>query len=205
MSTQTISDEVRTSPVGRIARTATEIAQPPLVLSVLLVLASILQNPVLPFVMTGIIAALTICLVPFAVVVVMARRGRLTDHHVGDKRQRRGVMLWTLGSALVGAGLLTLMDTPRPLWGLIGGIFAGIVTLIVISPVWKVSGHAMTLGGATVTSLLMFGWAGLPVLIAAPLVCWSRVYLKDHSAAQVIVGFLVGAVAFGISYTLIAA
>lgn len=204
MSTQMINKSRESSALGRVARVATEVAQPPLVLSVLLVLASILENPVLPYVSTGLVAALSICLIPFAVVVVMARRGRLTDHHVGDKRQRRGVMLWTLGSAIVGAGLLTLMDTPRPLWGLIGGIFAGILTLIVISPVWKVSGHAMTLGGATVTSLLMFGWAGLPVLVAAPLVCWSRVYLKDHSAAQVIVGFLVGAVAFGISYTLIA-
>lgn len=204
MSTPVISSKASASPLGRIARTATEIAQPPLVLSVLLVLASVLNDPVVPYAITGIIAALTICLIPFAMVVVMARRGRLTDHHVGDKRQRRGVMLWTLGSALIGAGLLTLMETPRPLWGLIGGIFAGIIALIVISPVWKVSGHAMALGGATVTSLLMFGWGGLPVLVAAPLVCWSRVYLKDHSAAQVVVGFLVGAIAFSISYTLIA-
>lgn len=204
MTVETVRNEAKASPLGRVARTATEVAQPPLVLSVLLVLASILENPVLPYVATGVVASLTICLIPFTVVVLMARRGRLTDHHVGDKRQRRGVMLWTLGSALVGAGLLAFMDTPLPLWGLIGGIFAGIVTLIVISPMWKVSGHAMTLGGATVTSLLMFGWAGLPVLIAAPLVCWSRVYLKDHSASQVIVGFLVGAVAFGIFYTLIA-
>lgn len=203
MSAQAVSKKVPTSPLGRVARAATEIAQPPLVLSVLLVLASILDNSVLPYILTGLVAALSICLIPFAVVLLMARRGRLSDHHVGDKRQRRGVMLWTLGSALVGAGVLTFMNTPKPLWGVIGGIFAGIIALIVMSPVWKVSGHAMTLGGAAATSLLMFGWAGLPVVIAAPLVCWSRVYLGDHSAAQVVVGFLIGATAFSASYVLI--
>lgn len=204
MSMQATTNEAAASIVGRVARTATEVAQPPLVLSVLLVLASILENPVLANISAGAVAALFICLIPFGRVVVLARRGRLTDHHVGDKNQRRGVMLWTLGSATLGAALLALMNTPSAVWGLVGGIFAGIIALIVISPIWKVSGHAMTLGGATVTSLLMFGWAGLPVLIAAPLVCWSRVYLKDHSAAQVVVGFLLGAVTFGVSYRLIA-
>ena len=202
MSTQ-ISSDNKILHTGRVARLATEIAQPPLVLSVLLVLASALEGWTLANVTSGVIAASFICLIPFSVVVTMARRGLLTDHHVGDKSQRRTVMLWTLLSALSGTALLIFIDTPRPLWGLIGGIFAGIITLIVISPIWKVSGHAMTLGGATVTSLLMFGWAGTPVLVAAPLVCWSRVYLKDHSAAQVIVGFVVGAVSFGLSYKLI--
>ncbi|WP_461165370.1 phosphatase PAP2 family protein [Arthrobacter sp. R4-81] len=95
------------------------------------------------------------------------------------------------------------MGTPKPVWGLIGGILCGIVALIVISPIWKLSGHALTLGGATVSAVLMFGWLGLPFVVAAPLVCWSRVYLRDHSALQVIVGFMTGIVAFGASYTLI--
>jgi membrane-associated phospholipid phosphatase len=54
-----------------------------------------------------------------------------------------------------------------------------------------------------VSAVLMFGWLGLPFVVAAPLVCWSRVYLRDHSASQVIAGFVTGVVAFGASYTLI--
>ncbi len=189
--------------MGRLARTATEIAQPPLVLSLLLILASLLSDQRLTSIWSGVIAAVFICLAPFAAVLLLAKRGQLTDHHVGDKRQRRPVMLWTLGSALLGCGILVLVGAPRPVWGLIGGILCGIVALILVSPVWKISGHAMTLGGATVSAVLMFGWLGLPFVVATPLVCWSRVYLRDHSARQVIVGFITGVVAFGASYTLI--
>ena len=202
-ATTTLTAKRSSTAVGRLARTATEIAQPPLVLSLLLILASLLGDLWLVSIWSGVIAALFICLVPFAAVLILARRGQLTDHHVGDKKQRRPVMLWTLGSALLGCAILSVLGAPQPVWGLIGGILCGIVALIVISPIWKLSGHALTLGGATVSAVLMFGWLGLPFVVAAPLVCWSRVYLRDHSAPQVIVGFITGIVVFGASYTFI--
>jgi hypothetical protein len=202
-ATTTLTAERSSTAVGRLARTATEIAQPPLVLSLLLILASLLGDQWSVSIWSGVIAALFICLVPFAVVLVLARRGQLTDHHVGDKKQRRPVMLWTLGSALLGCAILSVIGAPQPVWGLVGGILCGIVALILISPIWKLSGHALTLGGATVSAVLMFGWLGLPFVVAAPLVCWSRVYLRDHSAPQVIAGFITGIVAFGASYTFI--
>lgn len=202
-ATTTLAAERSSTAIGRLARTATEIAQPPLVLSLLLVLASALGEPWHVSMWSGVIAALSICLVPFAVVLLLAKRGQLTDHHVGDKKQRRPVMLWTLGSSLLGCAVLSVTGAPQPVWGLIGGILCGILSLILISPVWKISGHAMTLGGATVSALLMFGWLGIPFAVAAPLVCWSRVYLREHSAPQVLAGFLTGIVAFGASYTLI--
>ncbi|WP_211880062.1 phosphatase PAP2 family protein [Pseudarthrobacter albicanus] len=202
-ATTTLTAERSSTAVGRLARTATEIAQPPLVLSLLLILASLLGDQWLVSIWSGVIAALFICLVPFAAVLVLAKRGRLTDHHVGDKKQRRPVMLWTLGSSLLGCGILAVVGAPPSVWGLIGGILCGIVALILISPIWKLSGHALTLGGATVSAVLMFGWLGLPFVVAAPLVCWSRVYLRDHSAPQVIVGFITGIVVFGASYTFI--
>ena len=199
----TLTAERSSTAVGRVARSATEVAQPPLVLSFLLILASLLDDRWMVSIWSGIVAALFICLVPFAVVLLLAKRGQLTDHHVGDKKQRRPVMLWTLGSALVGCAILSVIGAPQPVWGLIGGILCGIVALILVSPIWKISGHAMPLGGATVSAVLMFGWLGLPFVVAAPLVCWSRVYLRDHSARQVIAGFITGVVAFGASYTLI--
>jgi membrane-associated phospholipid phosphatase len=198
-----LTEERGSTAVGRLARTATEIAQPPLVLSLLLVLASLLNEGWRVSIWSGVIAALSICLVPFAVVLLLAKKGQLTDHHVGDRKQRRPVMLCTLASALLGCGILGFMGAPAPVWGLIGGILCGILALILVSPVWKISGHAMTLGGATVSSWLMFGWLGLPFFAAAPLVCWSRVYLGDHSAPQVIAGFVTGMIAFGASYILI--
>lgn len=194
---------VTPSMIQRLARISTEVAQPPLVLSLLLVLAAVRDGGGVTALLPGLVAAVTICLAPLLVVVILARRGKLTDHHVGDKKQRRPVMLWTLASALVGCGILTLINTPVTVWALIAGILGGILALIIVSPFWKVSGHAMTLGGATVSSAMLFGVWSIPFVIAAPLVCWSRVYLKDHTLSQVITGFLTGLVVFGSACVLI--
>lgn len=183
--------------VQRAARIATEVAQPPLVLSLLLLLTAIRYGSGPWGFIPGLVASTTICLAPMLVVVILARQGKLTDHHVGDRKQRRPVMLWTLVSALVGCVFLTLIHTPIAVWAVIAGILSGILALIIVSPFWKVSGHAMTLGGATVSSMLLFGAWSIPFVIAAPLVCWSRVYLKDHTLNQVVAGFVVGAIMFG--------
>lgn len=203
MATDTQFAVVTPSVIQRIARISTEVAQPPLVLSLLLVLASVRGGGGVAALIPGLVAAVTICLAPLLVVVILARRGTLTDHHVGDKKQRRPVMLWTLASALVGCGILTLIDTPLTVWALIAGILGGILALIIVSPFWKVSGHAMTLGGATISSAILFGVWSIPFVIAAPLVCWSRVYLKDHTLSQVLAGFVTGLVVFGSACVLI--
>lgn len=203
MVTDTQFAVVTPSVMQRVARISTEVAQPPLVLSLLLVLAAVRDGGGVAALIPGLVAAVTICLAPLLVVVILARRGKLTDHHVGDKKQRRPVMLWTLASALVGCGILTLINTPVTVWALIAGILGGILALIIVSPFWKVSGHAMTLGGATISSAMLFGVWSIPFVIAAPLVCWSRVYLKDHTLSQVLAGFVTGLVVFGSACVLI--
>jgi len=203
VATDTQFAVVTPSVMQRVARISTEVAQPPLVLSLLLVLAAVRDGGGVAALLPGLVAAGTICLAPLLVVVILARRGKLTDHHVGDKKQRRPVMLWTLASALVGCGILTLINTPVTVWALIAGILGGILALIIVSPFWKVSGHAMTLGGATISSAMLFGVWSIPFVIAAPLVCWSRVYLKDHTLSQVLAGFVTGLVVFGSACALI--
>jgi membrane-associated phospholipid phosphatase len=203
VATDTQVAVVTPSVIQRVARISTEVAQPPLVLSLLLVLAAVRDGGGFAALIPGLVAAVTICLAPLLVVVILARRGKLTDHHVGDKKQRRPVMLWTLGSALVGCEILTLINTPVTVWALIAGILGGILALIIVSPFWKVSGHAMTLGGATISSAMLFGVWSIPFVIAAPLVCWSRVYLKDHTLSQVLAGFVTGLVVFGSACALI--
>lgn len=203
MASDTQFAVVTPSMIHRVARISTEVAQPPLVLSLLLVLAALRDGGGVTAVLPGLVAAVTICLAPLLVVVILARRGKLTDHHVGDKKQRRPVMLSTLASALLGCGILTLINTPVTVWALIAGILGGILALIIVSPFWKVSGHAMTLGGATISSAMLFGVWSIPFVIAAPLVCWSRVYLKDHTLSQVLAGFVTGLVVFGSACVLI--
>ena len=57
--------------------------------------------------------------------------------------------------------------------------------------------HTAVAAGALVILVLVYGW---PLVVTAPLVAavgWSRVALKDHTVAQVVVGALVGAAVAG--------
>jgi Na+/melibiose symporter-like transporter len=184
----------------RLARIATEVAQPPIVLPVLLIWASLYGQGWPGSIGAGVIASVFICIAPFCVVIVLARHGRLSDHHVGEKKQRRPVMLWTLASSVTGCALLLVMGAPKPVWGVIFGILGGIITLIIVSPFWKLSGHATTLGGSTAIAFHLAGWWALAFAVVGMLVCWSRVYLKDHSKLQVVTGYITGFVVFWFAY-----
>ena len=87
----------------KIAVAFSEAFQPPLVLSALFVtMPSLVQGAGLAGVLWGFLGACAICLIPFAVVIVLARRGVLSDHHVSDKRERAPIMAATFALAAGG-------------------------------------------------------------------------------------------------------
>jgi len=73
-------------------------------------------------------------------------------------------------------------------------VVAGVVVLAVVSPFWKISGHAAAMSSAAVISVLVLGPAWLPLLLLVPAVGWSRVVLRAHTVAQVVAGSLFGGV-----------
>lgn len=75
----------------------------------------------------------------------------------------------------------------QSVWLLFLVIWAG---FLVITLFWKISGHTTT---TTLAALLFVRWFGLswwPLFLAIPLVGWSRVARKNHTAAQVVGGAL---------------
>ena len=98
------------------ARWATEVFQPPLVLAVLLVVLPWGANPSVGSLVWGVSAALVTCGVPLSVVLLLVRRGALTDHHVSEKRHRRPVMVGTIVVLTVSWGLIGLLFIPVALF-----------------------------------------------------------------------------------------
>ncbi|MEK8108751.1 hypothetical protein NKG94_35250 [Micromonospora sp. M12] len=64
----------------------------------------------------GLIATLFVTGLPFAYIVSGVRRGRLTDHHVGRREQRRAPLLVGLGSVAGGLALLAVLGGPGRCW-----------------------------------------------------------------------------------------
>jgi membrane-associated phospholipid phosphatase len=177
---------------NRAARWITEAFQPPVVVSVQL-LVSPLTQPGFPGTMAyGALAALFVCVVPLMLLLVLVRLGKVTDHHVSDRRQRAPVLLMALGSIVAGLLVLEAVGAPKSVVAMVLAVVGGVVVLAGVSPFWKISGHAAAISSSAVIAVLMLGPAWLPLLLLIPAVAWSRVVLRAHTSAQVVAGALFG-------------
>ncbi|MEW2384100.1 phosphatase PAP2 family protein [Micromonospora sp. NPDC047707] len=148
----------------------------------------------------GLLATVFVSGIPFAYIVGGVRRGRLTDHHVGVREQRRVPLLFGLGSVAAGLALLAVLGAPRPVLGLAAAGLVGLVVAAAVSHWWKMSIHSAVAAGTVVVLVLTFG---ARLLVAAPLLAlvgWSRVRLRDHTVPQVVAGGAFGALVAGLVY-----
>ncbi|MCW2134313.1 phosphatidic acid phosphatase [Arthrobacter sp. VKM Ac-2550] len=182
--------------IHRIARVITEIFAPAVLVTLVLVTS--------PFTLPEVtaaqaaVAAFFVTLLPFSVVVLMARRGKLSDIHIGTRTQRAPILAGTAVSIGVGLWLLTLMQAPRALHSLVYAVLLGLVASLLINLVWKVSVHAAVagiLGAMLASATLPLGllWAAIPLAVG-----WSRVQLLAHTWPQVVVGWLLGLAIFAV-------
>ncbi|WP_308012478.1 phosphatase PAP2 family protein [Arthrobacter sp. M4] len=175
-----------------LAKVVTELFQPPAVVTVLLLLSPAVEPGMPGTMLYGALAALFVCVLPLAYVLVLVRLGKLSDHHVSERARRAPIMLAALVSVLLGLGVLGLTGAPLSVAIMVLAIIVGIVVVGVVSLYWKISGHASVISSAAVILTLIFGPTCLLLLPLVPLVAWSRVTLGAHTLAQVIVGCLFG-------------
>lgn len=184
--------QLLSGPWRTVARVLTEVFQPPIVVTALLLISPAIE-PGFPGTMGfGLLGALFVCILPLAYVLVLIKLGRVTDHHVSDRRQRPALLLLALISVLAGLVVLQVIKGPVSVSLMIIALIGGIAVLAVVSAFWKMSGHASAIAAAAVIVVLMFGPAWLPLLVIVLAVGWSRVVLRAHTLAQVVAGSLFG-------------
>jgi membrane-associated phospholipid phosphatase len=185
--------------IHRIARVITEVFAPAVLVTLVLVTS--------PFTLPEVtaaqaaVAAFFVTLLPFSVVVLLTRRGKLSDIHIGTRTQRAPILAGTAVSIGIGLWVLTLMHAPPALHSLIYAVLLGLVISLLVNLVWKVSVHAAVAAIlaamlASVTLPLGILWAAIPLAVA-----WSRVQLLAHTWPQVIVGWVLGLVIFAVYIT----
>ncbi|MDQ0840614.1 MULTISPECIES: hypothetical protein [unclassified Streptomyces] len=176
-----------------LARTVTDVLQPRNVLLLGMLgigLAAAGSWTGLPW---GLLGALCAGIVPAAYIERERRRGTWGDRHVVDRRQRAPIFFVILGSIGVGALVMVLGDAPVGILVAMTALWAMTVVLLAVNTVWKISVDSAV--ASAVTALLAAihspWWTAGYVLVAA--VCWSRVALGYHSAAQTAAGAGLGA------------
>jgi hypothetical protein len=103
-------------------------------------------------------------------------------------------MAIALASVVVGLLVPRLLDAPRDLFALLTSMVAGVAVALAVTSFWRISIHAASAAGTVAClAILVSSWW----LLLAPLVVltgWARVEIRDHTAGQVFVGAVVGAV-----------
>lgn len=190
-----VTTEVRRPARGkaRAARVLTEVFTPVvLVFAILLTVAIHETGDVVRGAGLGLLTAFFAGGLPYGIVLLAVRRGRVGDHHVTRREQRPLLLAMTLVSVTVGLDLAAWLDAPRALFALVAAMVAGAGVALAITLFWKISIHISCAAGAVAVLVIVLGpWA----LLAAPLVAavaWSRVVLREHTTTQVTAGAVVG-------------
>ncbi|MEV4479993.1 phosphatase PAP2 family protein [Micromonospora coxensis] len=187
-------------PATRLARLVTELTAPAVLVSVLTLVVGWQAARGARGLAWGLLATLFASGIPFAYILGGVRRGRLTDHHVGVREQRRVPLLFGLASAAAGLALLAALGAPRPVVALVAAGVVGLVVAVAVSHWWKMSIHTAVASGAVVVLALTFGPRLLAVAALPVLAGWSRVRLRAHTVPQVVVGGIVGAAVAGLVF-----
>lgn len=138
----------------------------------------------------ALIALFFLSIGPLIYVVIGVRRGRLSDFELSRRSERAGPFLFGIISTSVGLLVLALLHAPRDLQTALLLTAITAVILMVTTLWWKISLHASTMAGAATVLTVLYGIALLPSFLLLVLVSWSRVVLRRHTVAQVVVGSL---------------
>lgn len=141
----------------------------------------------------GLPAALFAAVLPFGYIVRQVRRGRLTDHHIEVREQRRVPLVFGVASVLTGLALLVGLGAPRELLALLAAGAVGLAVCALVTHWWKLSIHSAVAGGSVVVLATVYGPPLLATVLVLGAIGWARVRLAAHTPAQVVVGALVGA------------
>jgi membrane-associated phospholipid phosphatase len=140
----------------------------------------------------GALALLFSAVIPYAVVRVGMRLGKITDHHIGVREQRRVPLLFGVGSVLAGVVVLAVLRAPRELVAMVVVMLVVLVGVGAVNLAWKLSAHAAVAAGSVAVLVMTFGPPLLAAATLVGLIGWSRVRLGDHTTGQVLAGTLLG-------------
>ncbi|GDY30153.1 MAB_1171c family putative transporter [Gandjariella thermophila] len=148
----------------------------------------------------GLLVSVTSSILPMGVIVWGARTGRWDGHHVRNRDGRLVPFLALIVSSTVGLALLFVLGAPWLLTALDISMLTSLFVTGAITARWKISMHAAVAAGAVVVLAVTYTpimWALAPLVAA---ISWSRVRVRDHTTAQVVVGAIVGAAVGGSLY-----
>lgn len=191
------------SVAGRLARAVTEVLAPVVWAAVLPVVVAVHAAGWAAGLAWGALATVFSAVIPYAVVWLGVRRGHLTDHHIGRREQRRTPLLLGLVSVAVGLFVLVATGAPDQVIALVVVGFVVGLGVTVANQFWKLSVHTAVAASSVTVLIMVFGPGLLGGALLAALTGWSRVALRQHTAAQVLAGAAAGTALAAVTFALL--
>lgn len=124
---------------------------------------------------------------PMLYILILFRLGRLSDVRLTVREQRANPLIFSLVSALVGSGILHLLNVPQEIvWLCIACVINGLV-LTLITQVWKISFHSGVAAGCMTGLATLISSQFIYLFILLPFIAWARVHRKRHTFLQTII------------------
>ena len=124
---------------------------------------------------------------PMLYIFILFRLGRLSDVRLTVREQRAKPLMFSLISALVGSGILHLLNVPQEIvWLCIACVINGLV-LTLITQVWKISFHSGVAAGCMTGLATIISSQFVYLFILLPFIAWARVHRKRHTFLQTVI------------------
>jgi membrane-associated phospholipid phosphatase len=133
----------------------------------------------------------SVILVP-AYILFLKHKGVVDSADITIREQRINPLLAAVVSYFIGFLLLKAAGASDPIQGLMFCYATNTLLIVLITNWWKVSVHTTAMSGPLVVLAYQFGSTIFPFFGLIPLVGVSRLILKRHTFAQVLVGAAIG-------------
>ncbi len=136
---------------------------------------------------------LMVCLLPGIYIGFMVWRGHITDLHMEVRQERILPFLISLIGTAIAWGMMRVLGAPPllPVFAIVSFVLLG--TMLLVTLVWQISMHAMSITCAVVAAGALYG-VGTALLLSPliPVVGVARIRLHRHTPAEVVAGGLLG-------------
>lgn len=130
--------------------------------------------------------------VPFVSMTILKVLDKIKSFDVFERQKRIFPMIIMVISYSIGFLILSSFEAPIFLRALMLCYTVNTFIVLVITFWWKVSIHSLAISGPIVALHFFFGNIIVPFYLLIILVGYSRVVLKRHTVAQVLVGSIIG-------------
>jgi len=180
------------TPTDRFARVGSLVFHPPLIVIPTLLIAMVQTGSTLSQALLWTLLSAAIVNVPVAVLIFSSvRSGRYSDPSVSIREQRTS--LYAVGGVCLVILLVVLVVGKAPVI-IIACLVSAVLATVVgywINRYTKLSLHSAAMAGCATVLLITALPVGVFMAVMTPLVGWSRIHLKHHTPAQILIGWMV--------------